>query len=45
MTVFDARSIRASPGPTGTGFIRMTAHSRRCLEATQELAGLLGDAL
>jgi acetyl esterase len=27
------------------GFIQMTAHSRRCLEATQELARLLGDAL
>jgi acetyl esterase len=27
------------------GFIQMTAHSRRCLEATRELAGLLGDAL
>jgi acetyl esterase len=27
------------------GFIQMTAHSRRCREATQELAGLLGDAL
>jgi hypothetical protein len=27
------------------GFIQMTAHSERCLEATQELAGLLGDAL
>ena len=27
------------------GSIQMTAHSRRCLEATQELAGLLGDAL
>jgi hypothetical protein len=23
----------------------MTAHSQRCLQATQELAGLLGDAL
>ena len=27
------------------GFIQMTAHSRRCLEATQELARLLGEAL
>ena len=27
------------------GFIQMTAHSKRCLEATRELAGLLGDAL
>ena len=27
------------------GFIQMTAHSRRCLEATEELAGLLGEAL
>jgi acetyl esterase len=27
------------------GFIQMTAHSTRCLEATQELAALLGDAL
>jgi acetyl esterase len=27
------------------GFIQMTAHSRRCLEATQELAGLFGEAL
>jgi hypothetical protein len=27
------------------GFIQLTAHSARCLEATQELAGLLGDAL
>ena len=27
------------------GFIQMTAHSERCLEATHELAGLLGDAL
>ena len=27
------------------GFIQMTAHSKRCLEATQELARLLGEAL
>jgi acetyl esterase len=27
------------------GFIQMTAHSKRCLEATHELAGLLGTAL
>jgi len=27
------------------GFIQMTAHSKRCLEATRELARLLGDAL
>jgi acetyl esterase len=27
------------------GFIQMTAHSRRCLEATQELARLFGEAL
>jgi len=27
------------------GFIQMTAHSRRCLEATQELARRLGEAL
>jgi acetyl esterase/lipase len=27
------------------GFIQMTSHSRRCLEATQELARLLGEAL
>lgn len=27
------------------GFIQMTAHSRRCLQSTQELAGLLGNAL
>ena len=27
------------------GFIQMTAHSERCLQATQELAGLLGVAL
>jgi acetyl esterase len=27
------------------GFIQMTAHSRRRLDATQELAGLLGEAL
>jgi acetyl esterase/lipase len=27
------------------GFIQMTAHSRRCLEATQDLARLLGDVL
>lgn len=27
------------------GFIQMTQHSKRCLEATQELAGLLGHAL
>src|SRR5467141_596392 len=27
------------------GFIQMTAHSGRCLEATQELARLLGEAL
>jgi acetyl esterase len=26
-------------------FIQMTAHSRRCLEATQEVAHLLGQAL
>jgi acetyl esterase len=27
------------------GFIQMTAHSRHSLEATQELVGLLGEAL
>ena len=27
------------------GFIQMTAHSKRCLEATQELARLLGEGL
>jgi acetyl esterase len=27
------------------GFIQMTAHSRRCLEATQEVARVLGEAL
>jgi acetyl esterase/lipase len=27
------------------GFIQMTAHSRRCLQATQELARLLGEGL
>lgn len=27
------------------GFIQMTRHSRRCLEATEELAGLLGERL
>lgn len=27
------------------GFIQMTAHSKRCLEATQEVARLLGEAL
>ncbi len=27
------------------GFIQMTAHSKRCMEATVELAGMLGDAL
>jgi acetyl esterase len=27
------------------GFIQMTAHSTRCLEAIQELARLLGEAL
>ena len=27
------------------GFIQMTAHSKRCPEATKEFAELLGDAL
>ena len=27
------------------GIIQMTAHSKRCLEATEEIAGLLGDGL
>ena len=54
MQIYDAKSIpvevhSSTKDPDAAGlsraFIQMTAHSKRCLESTQEVARLLGQAL